>query len=290
MKKKLLFYGNCHCSSIAEWMFQNYSEEFEILDCEECGLKKFHNTYKNFAVWFDNLESQREYYKCVHKQIKQADYFIFQPIEKSVIEELRTEYLIDNIVTGTSICIPNTRFFSYPVCCISLTPQVKYIYQNITKNENKIIQYLTEENDPKFKEIVFSTYETCITENKRRYSAQANNCSNKIDMCQFIEENWKKHLLFGTYNHPIGVYWKELLTKLFKLIDKELKYETLKVFSYPNNDRILNPQSFSYFKNLFPGIMIPPEINKLVGVKEWESPGFEKPFSLINEPLSMYYE
>lgn len=288
MKKTLLFYGNCHCSAMAKWMNEHYSDKFEILDCEKCGLIKFHDTYKNFAVWLDDVERQKEYYKCVHEQIKQADFFVFQPVELSSIMELQTDYLINNVVKGTSICVPNTRFFSYPICSVSLTPYVKYIYQNITKNKEEIIEYLSKQNDPKFKELVFSTYESCMAENKRRYNSQAIGCKNKIDMIEFIEENWKTHLLFGTHNHPIGVYWNELISKLFDHLNEELDLQKINEFVYPNKHSIINITEFEYFKNLFPDIIIPKEINCLVSINEAGSPKLPH-HVIVREPLTKYY-
>lgn len=287
-KKKLFFYGNCHCAAIAEWIHANYPDRFELFDSEDCGVDKQHGG-KNFAVWQLDLESQRLHSKCIFDKIKEADFFIFQPIENSVIRELQTEYLIDNVVTGTSVCIPNTRFYSYPLCEVSLFDHVKYVYKNISKNKKEIIHYLYREDDPKFREILFSKYESCMAENKRRYGIQANNCKNKIDMCEFIEKNWKTHLLFGTHNHPIGIYWKELISKLFNYLDEELDLEIVEKLYYPNINQIINPMEFLYFKKTFPDLIIPSRIEKLVGIEEVETPEF-KFRKLVREPLSEYYE
>ena len=64
MKKKILFYGNCHCSSIAKWLSETFNDKFEVLDCLECGVDPFHST-KNFAIWMDSLEKQKSQYRLI---------------------------------------------------------------------------------------------------------------------------------------------------------------------------------------------------------------------------------
>ncbi len=126
--KKILFYGNCHLSTIARWLHEKYSDKFDIIDCEQCGVHPSQST-KNFAIWMDSLETQKNYYNCVHEKIKQVDYFVFQAIEgRAAINELKTNYLIENILTGTSIAVPNFRFYAYPVDRYAAIPFVKYIF------------------------------------------------------------------------------------------------------------------------------------------------------------------
>jgi|688.fasta_scaffold00095_9 hypothetical protein len=270
MKKKLLFYGNCHCAFISKWIFEHFSDKFEVLDCLECGVDQFH-TSKNFAIWRNNLEKQKSYFECVHKKLQQADFFIFQPIENAAIEELKTEYLIDNIFKGISICLPNSRFTGYPLDQYSLCNYVNYITDNITKDKDKdkIIKYIKNNDNPEFKKILFSNYESCMIENKRRYDQQGNNCTNKIDIYDFIENNWKTNLLFATHNHPAGLYWVELIKILFNHLEEDLDSKKLEVFNYPNKSRILNPMEFLFFRNLFPEIIIPREIEKLYSLEEY---------------------
>jgi len=282
VKKKILFYGNCHCSFIANWLFENFSDKFEVLDCLECGVNRFNST-KNFAIWMDDLEKQKGYFECIHEKLRQVDFFIFQPIENAAIEELKTEYLIDNIFKGISICLPNSRFTGYPLDPYSLLNYVNYITDNITKDKDKdkIIEYIKNNDDPEFKKILFSNYELSMIENKRRYDQQGNNCTNKIDIYDFIENNWKTNLLFATHNHPAGLYWVELIKILFNHLEEDLDSKKLEVFNYPNKSRILNPMGFLFFRNLFPEIIIPREIEKLYSPEEYMllekqgNPGFQ---------------
>lgn len=260
-KIKILFYGNCHLSVIAKWISDYYSDKFEVFDSADCRLKPFWIDTKNFAVWApQNSPHQRDYYKCIHEKIKQADFFIFQPLEDNIkfLDELRTDYLNSILESkSTGLCLPNPRFFAYPLCEFSLLPYVEYIYHNISKNPKNIINYLVNENDPEFEKIIYKEYIYSMNENKERYNRLIKKYKNNIDINNFIENNWKQHLLFGTHNHPIGIYWEELITKIFTFINEPFNKQDLKYLLHPNQHDILDIQSFSFFKYLLPDIHIP---------------------------------
>lgn len=288
MKKKLLFYGNCHLCCIATWLHKEYSDKFELIDCESCGVHSFQST-KNFAVWRDSVEKQREYYKHVHDKIREADFFIFQPIENAAIDELKTDFLISNVVKETSIIVPNMRFFAYPLDFYAIRPYVQYIYKNITKDRKAILDYLVNECDPNFEKIFYNSYETGMAENKRRYELQSYSCKNKIDMQSFVEENWKETLLFATHNHPAGPYYFHLITKLFDYLNEPFDLEKFKTFNYPNRSIILNVKEFNFFNLLLPNITIPSEIQHLFSPKD-RYPGNKRPYlNCVKEPLEQYY-
>lgn len=287
--KKILFYGNCHLSTIARWLHEKYSDKFDIIDCEQCGVHPSHST-KNFAIWMDSLETQKNYYNCVHEKIKQVDYFVFQAIEgRAAIDELKTNYLIENILTGTSIAVPNFRFYAYPVDRYTAIPFVKYIYNNISKDKREILRYLTKENDPKFKEIIFAEYDKCMNENKKRFEIQSLNSNFNIDMLSFIEKNWKEHQLFGTHNHPIGLYWREVIAQLFEILEEALDFKKIDEMIYPNKHAIINLKQFNFINILFPDFKVPEEINlKLnldnLGVHEKNNLG------MVYDPIDQYNE
>jgi hypothetical protein len=288
MKKKILFYGNCGLSTIGRWLYENYSDRFEVLDCKECGVDPFQST-KNFAIWMDRIETQKNYYKCVHEKIKEADYFIFQGIEHAAIDELKTDYLISNIVTGTSVAVPNPRFYAYPVDKYSAIPFVKYVYNNITKNKQEIIKYLREENDPKFKEIVFSEYEKGMKENKRRFEMQSLKSNYSIDILSFVENNWKEHQLFGTHNHPIGLYWKEMISQLFKILELPLDLNEVDKMLYPNKHAIIDIKQFHFMNMIFPDLKAPEEITvklNLDNLGKFEAHNL----GIVYEPMEQYNE
>ena len=280
MKKKILFYGNCQTGVLGEWLHNNYSNEFEVVDCKECGLEGYSGT-KNFAVWSaENKPKQKEFYKCVISKIEKCDVFVFNSIDKGAIENLRTENLCSTVALNKlKICIPNVRFFAYPICRNSFDPFIKYVYQNVSKDAKEIFNYLLNERDLKFEEIVNQQYEICMNENIIRYKADSKSYENVIEINDFISNNWKQHLLFGTFSHPIGLYWIELLKNFSTILELPFEIEKTKDVRYPNKDGIHDPRLFSFFNSIFPNIIIPSEIGSF----------YDTRIDIIKQPLEKHY-
>ena len=287
MKKKLLFYGSCQVSTIAKWIEEYYSDKFEIQDSRECGLLDFHNTYKNFAVWVDSEHRQKTYYKKVHEKIKDCDFFIYQNVENAAIEELQTGYLVNNVATGISVEMPNFRFLGYPICDVSFSPFIKYIYKNITKNTKDILEYLFNQKDENFEKIISDQYKACMAENRKRFGLE--DLSIKVDLFDFVELNWKKRLLFGSYHHPIGRYWLEIIQNLFTILVECLDLKKIKNLDYPNKAGILDVRKLIFFKKMFPNILIPKEIENLIDPRVVDN-FLEYGIRIIKEPLEKNYE
>lgn len=286
MKKKILFYGSCQVSTIAKWIQEEYSDKFEIQDSMECGLVNFHDTYKNFAIWVDSKYRQKTYYKKIHEKIRDSDFFIYQNMENVAVDELQTSYLVNNVATGISVEMPNFRFLGYPLCDVSFSPFIKYIYQNITKNTRDILEYLFNQEDKNFEKIVFEQYQACMTENKNRFGLEDR--SIKVDMFNFIESNWRKRLLFGSYHHPIGRYWTELLNNLFNILGEPLDLRKVKNLDYPNKAGILDINKIKFFKKIFPNILIPKEVGHLIDPVNSDSLAYHG-IKIIKEPLEQNY-
>lgn len=253
--KTILFYGNCHSSVLGKWLHDNYSNRFKVIDCRECDVPEFHTT-KVFATWAHSEEQQRNYLSSLHKKIEEVDYFVFQPIERSVIDELKTDFLVDNIVSGKSIALTNPRFFAYPLCLDSFRPFIKYVYDNIIQDKIAILDYLINEDDLQFHKIMLDSYESSIQENKRREEVLAKNCENKIHMSDFIETHWKNHLLFAKHNHPAGIYWHEVVRQLFCYLDEPYDKQKVSRIEYPNQTHTLDVTQLAFFRNALPNIAI----------------------------------
>lgn len=265
MKKKILFYGNCQAGVLGQWLYENHSSEYNVADCEECGLQGYGNTTKNFAVWSpENSPNQKEFKKCILSKIKECDIFVFHNLQKKAeIEDLRTQNLCSTVAANKlKICLPNARFSAYPICRESVEPFIKYIFKTVTKDPKKIFQYLVNENDPFFEKIIEENFQACTNENIKRYESDLLSYENVIDMNNFISNNWKKHLLFGTLVHPIGLYWIELLKKIAQILEIPFDKEKTKNIRYPNIDGIHDPRVFSFFNKAFPNIIIPDEIQR----------------------------
>jgi hypothetical protein len=278
--KKILFYGNCQVAVIGRWLFNNYSDKFDVIDCKECGLEGFWGT-KNFAIWSpENAPNQEQFYKCIISKIEECDIFVFTHVEeKAAIEELKTRNIFSTAALNKlKICAPNVRFSACPVCKDSLHPLIKHVYQNVSKNKKEIFDYLSNENDPKFEEIINQQYEICTNENVARYKADSDRYENVIEINDFISNNWKQNLLFGTVSHPIGLYWIELLKKFSAILELPFEIEKTNDVPYPGRDGILDPRGFSFFNSIFPNIIIPSEISLR-----------DASIDIIKEPLEQHY-
>lgn len=259
MKKKLLFYGSCHLSAVSQWIEENYSHKFEIVDCRKAGVAPFWRKEKdkNFALWSpENQPLQNELKENVYKELNNCDVFVFQPHEfKAVMPELKTSFLIKNVFNGPSVCLPNTRMTVYPIgAYTSLDDIIQYVKNNVSHKAKEIIYYLKTEDDPSLVKIINESIKKQEAGNvKSKESIEHSVC-----MLDYIENNWKTELLFCTHTHPTIFYYQELIRRLFKFLGEELP--VVSNIEYPKTSYFINPLQFKFFQRLFPHLQIPANI------------------------------
>lgn len=203
-----------------------------------------------------------ELYTTVHEKIKQADFFVFQHIAiSSCIQELTTEFLCDNIVSGKTICVPNPRL---TIHCFDLeqpNPYMKYVQTKVSDpiNVEEIVNFLRESDDPKLTEIleqeypISNVYIEGRNENHQRANMHKEQYLNYICMESFIKENFKTKVMAFDPTHPTKAYFVELLRLLLTNIglkDFNVKEEYVEV---PGQSRAaINPMQFKFFGDYFP--------------------------------------
>jgi hypothetical protein len=259
MKKlKVAFYGNCHLSVISRWVEENHCDRFEIVDCKKAGVIPFWGGAragdKNFTLWAPaNSSRLQEIKEAVHRELKTCDIFIFQPHESSdFFPELKTSFLIENIIKGFTVCMPNTRMFVYPTeSASSLKDLVTYVKTNISSQATKIIDYLKAEDDPRFFEILEESIKNQNSDNLKFEK----NIPHDICMLDYIGNNWKTELLFCQHNHPTEFYYKELIKRLFEFLN--IEYPTISDIAYPSAPYIVNPLQFKFFEKICPDLKFP---------------------------------
>lgn len=263
MRKKILFSGNCQAGVISRYFSRNeyLNELFEVIKVDESchPLTAWKGEDSNFVLWGNEETVQRKYLKRVHEKIKEADIFAFQATGRSAIEELRTEYLCENVTTGRNVCIANTRVFVYCSDYASLLPYIKHAETKVNNpNDNsEVYNFLQTSDDPKLTEIleqeypISSVYKAQRNENHQRAKLHKEQYSNYICMENFVKENFRSTLLFHSHNHPTKAYFVELLRLLLinlGLTDFNIEEKDI----LPPEGARIDPMQFKFFREYFP--------------------------------------
>lgn len=263
MKQKILFYGNCQVGAIAKFFRLNLSDKFEVQLCTDCGLKTFWSEPGLFAVWsLENRERQEDFKSCMHSKIRESDIFIFQPHDggRWLTDELKTEYLYDSVASGKKICIPDTRMMIYLLDKVALKPYVEYAKTKVGSPE-EIINYLQMSDDPELEimlknEYPFNTnYQRYRNENRHRYEENLKRYDSVINMCDFMEKEFKNKLLAVSHNHVSELYYIELFKKLYNIFDIDESKYPIQNFYFPGQ-RVtsIDPRQFNFFTKVFPDL------------------------------------
>lgn len=262
-KQKILFFGNCQACVISNYIEKYLSNEFDIISCEDCNLEFFWKKSKTFCVWRPgyNIENQKKYYECVHEKIAEADVFIFQDHSgRSVIPELCTKYLHDNIATGLKICIPDARFFAHINDLPSLKPYIDYA-KTIHKENADIIKYLQESDDPKLIELLKDEYpmnknfQPYRRENIQRYERERKIYDIRLDMNDWMEQEYRSQIFCATHNHMSSNYFVELTKRIYDRLGIDINQHPIKNVEYPGAaGKSVNPTQFRFFREVFPDI------------------------------------
>jgi len=270
--KKILFHGNCQTCAISRWFEQNYSTKYQFINCTEANLAMYWSrSNPTFALWtppnVKKLQNTKTR-KAVQEKIREADIFVFMH-HTTNIDELNTVNLHDNVARGLKICLPNNRFSAYPICSRSLKIYLEYIRQNITKDPVKIAEYIKNEDDPVFTELLYTQYpfegytEKSLSQNPSQHEKCVELYDKVIPINDFVEKNWKDHLLFSSLNHPTEMYYRELISRLLTLLGEDLDLlERTENIEHPKGERtgeFININEFAFFKKHAPNLIMPRE-------------------------------
>lgn len=264
MKQKILFYGNCQVGAVARFFRLNLADKFDVQLCTDCGLNTFWNEPGLFAVWStENREKQKDYIDCVHSKIRESDVFVFQRHDggRWLMDELKTEHLHDSIALKQKICVPDTRLAVYLLDKVSLKPFVEYVKTKVNSEEN-IINYLQESDDPELVKILKNEYPFSLDfqayrkENRHRYEENSKRYENVVNMCDFIEKEFKNKILALSHNHMSECYYVELLSKLFNILNiEEPNISIGSNLEFPGKGVLsIDPMQFNFFKKVFPDL------------------------------------
>lgn len=261
-KPKVLFYGNCHMSAISQYFADNLNSELDIISCKECGLASFWKNTPSYTVWSsDNKPNQLDYFECIHEKLKQTDIFVFQDFSgNSAIDKLQTEYLHNEILpkNAIKICLPDFRFFANVNDTRSLHLWINYA-KTKTSNSNEIIDFLQNSDDPHLVELFQNEYPynkeyiRYRGENYSRYEEEHKKYDIRINMNDWVEENFEKQIITYTHSHPTEIYFKEIISRIFKYININENQFPIENIDHAK-DNSVDPQQFKFFRTQFPNM------------------------------------
>jgi len=271
-KIKLLTYGNCQLCVVSNYLEKYFSNEFDIISCEDCNLETFWNKSKTFCVWQPafNSPNQNKYYECVHEKIAEADVFLFQDHSgRRTTEYLKTKYLQNEIAKNNNTrCIAVHNYseediYSEPKWLISYA-----VSKGIT-DANKIDNFLRESNDPYFAEYMKESFDKSRIINKGWENKANEIYDDYISMNDFIEKNYNKKLLSHCINHPTEHYFAEFTTRILNKFNLKFDESTICEFDQPNS--IGHPYEYEFFNKAFPNIPDSCKRNRDLDIKEINS-------------------
>jgi hypothetical protein len=254
-KIKLLNYGNCQLCVVSNYLEKYFSNEFDIISCEDFNLETFWNKSKTFCVWKRgyNKENQNKYYKRVHEKIAEADVFLFQDHSgNNNIDYLKTEYLQNEIAKKH-----NTRCIAvHNYCEQDIYPDrkwmIKYAVSQDITDANEIDAFLRKSSDSYFAEYMKKSFKKSRIQNKEWENKANNIYDDYISMNDFIMDNYDKKLLSHSLYHPTEHYFAEFTTRILNKFNLKFDESTICEFDQPNF--IGHPYEYEFFNKAFPNI------------------------------------
>ncbi len=224
--KKILYYGNCQVGALHDII-----------------KKSFFNCMITIVLcWLDNIE--KNYFL---EKIREADIIITQPIKPNYknTDYLHTEYILENANPNAKIFIFTSLHFDFYYWDLSykflkdntlLREPSDYHYNELInfftskKNQSDFINEIINNANLKSKTELENIATSSICELKKRETemnkySELRDC-HIITSSNFINDNYKKKLLFYSMNHPTKYVLQNIAEKIVTLlkIDSKIDY------------------------------------------------------------------
>jgi len=220
----LVFYTNCQCRGL------------------NCFIKKHINKIETKHI--ENYSIIKNKNKIPFDILKQADIFIYQPIDKKHGIYSTDTSVENNIMSYLS---PNCKIISFPYIYNSslwiLVPPANI--DGYIGNYPDINKYINREPIEKLKIKGYSLDEVLQMYSKglidfdyeKRFNKSIETLKKKEELCdvkvsEFIEKNIRKHKLFFTQNHPTTCVFIHCVNQILSILGYNHKFDE---FSYPEN-------------------------------------------------------
>lgn len=275
---KVLFYGNCQLAVLSDWWQRHVADHHvQKIDQLDVQLVPFAGELGLFAIWAQpdkSVEYQQQIKHHIHERIRESDIFIFQDHSGyNLIDELKTQYIHDNVARGQSICVPDMRMTMYLSDHISLEPYVEHV-KNIVSTPIEIIEYLQTSDDPKLKELLLLEYpinkewRRYRNENYSRYEIERKKYNTRIDINDFVEQNHDKKYLAITNNHMSEHYFEELLNRILDKLDMNHYCVHTGATRPIGHAHVWRSTQFKFFRDMFPELKEPDYKNRFARYRQ----------------------
>lgn len=246
---RILFYGNCQLGALSKHIRHN-SNEYQILSCNDYGLEKLWVDEGLFAVWsLENQNRTDQYESKIMEAVQTCDIFIFQHLENSPSEKLKTENIIKHLSPRSlSICFPSFRYWGY----LYQTSNVDYFVEKLAKEKispEKILYQIQNETTDYLKSIIEELHTKSVQETRKREEANKQRYTNCITVSEFIEANYDKLLIAYDHSHPSTHVYNYYLDRLkdYGLVIKK-KFDNTSIL--PGSIKFF-PKDLFYFNDYF---------------------------------------
>lgn len=207
-KQICIVYGNCQAAKIAEGLSSNsiVTKQYTMI------------------VLPAIFEIDHEFLLGLREIINFADLFIYQYVKMNnkFHPVLGTEYILTALSdTCRKICIPNIYFTGYfPQMCTNLLDKHK-LFPIGDKNINNLYskKQLTEEQLSSLGDDEYYSKEEILKQVEESFNnLKDRECKCDVIISDFIENNYKKDLLFYTENHPTNIVLEEMSKRIISAI------------------------------------------------------------------------
>ena len=273
MKKKIVYYGNMQLAVIGRALAQDlkFNESYEAIKASDYNLNSTWKEWPNFVIcpstYLSNKKSDgftQEVIDSIQSAMDDADIIVCQNFKKDVEKrpiECTTEYIHDKYSKQKQIvCLPIVSFSGY------LNEQypnsdavMPYVFLWLTEkgySNNEILEWLKNEYDPKFFDLIEHAANKSINQNSKRQQQESLKFKNYINTCDTLNK-YKDNLIVSSMNCPTSYYYGEICKKITHILDPKSVFEldTNKNI-FPSGSNIPNLFEFKFFKKAFPNLNI----------------------------------
>lgn len=271
MKKKIVFYGNCQLSVLSNTLCDQspqFNESYEILRASDYNLRSIWKEPKSVVAPFMYLPNKQNegfsenVLNSINKIMDDADIIVCQDFKEDIRcrpTEVTSAYIHDKYYKEKQVvCLPVLWFSGY------LTEpyhdsdaMMPYIYIWLIENgydNQKILNWLKNEYDPKIANLIEYAASNSIDKNKQKQKEESAKFKNYINTIDVLEE-YKDNLIVTRMNHPTAYYYGKLYQRFIQFLDSGFDTElNIDKIIFPGGGEMPNLFDFNFFKKIFPNI------------------------------------